>query len=128
LKIIRGNFFCFFIKCNKLKPDPAINNNIIREVLQTETYPEIVLTSSSVKKQEADYLVAGQLVVHGQTREIAFSVSNENKSLYVVDVSLRLPDFGITPFSALFGAIRIKPDVLVHIEIPAEYVPEKALA
>ena len=111
-----------------LQDKDDINNNIIREVLQTETYPEIVLSSLSVKKQQADYLVTGQLVVHGQTREISFSVSKENKSRYVVDVSLHLPDFGITPFSALFGTIRIKPDVLVHIEIPAEHVPEEALA
>ena len=110
-----------------LRDRDDINNNIIREVLQTETYPEIVLISSSVKKQEADYLVTGQLVVHGQTREISFGVRKDNKSRYVVDVSLHLPDFGITPFSALFGTIRIKPDVLVHIEIPAEHVPEEAL-
>jgi len=111
-----------------LRDKDDINNNIIREVLQTEAYPEIVLVSSSVQKQETDYLVAGQLTVHGHTREISFNVRKENRSWYVVDVSLHLPDFGITPFSALFGAIRIKPDILVHIEIPAEHVPEKAVA
>jgi len=105
-----------------------INSNIIREVLQTDTFPEILLISSAIKKQGADYLVAGRLVMHGQTREISFNVRKENQSRYVVDFNLHLPDFGITPFSALFGAIRIKPDVLVHIEIPAEYVPEDALA
>lgn len=105
-----------------------INNNIIREVLHTEAYPEIVLTSSSVKKREADYLIAGQLTLHGHTREISFTVRKEKSRCFVVDVSLLLPDFGITPFSALFGAIRIRPDILVHIEIPAEDVPEQALA
>jgi len=105
-----------------------ISNTIIREVLQTETYPEIVLVSSSVKRRETDYLIAGQLTVHGHTREISFNVRKESRSWYVVDVSLHLPDFGITPFSALLGAIRIKPDILVHIEIPSEYVPEKAAA
>ncbi len=102
-------------------------NNIIREVLQTEAYPEIVLTSSSIKKKEADYLVTGRLVLHGQTRDISFVVRKEDKSRYIVDVGLHLPDFGITPFSALFGAIRIKPDILIHIEIPAEYVQEESI-
>jgi hypothetical protein len=105
-----------------------INNNIIREVLQTGTYPEIVLLSSSVIKQEADYLVTGQLSLHGQTRGISFAVRQENKRQYVVDVILHLPDFGIVPFSALFGAIRIKPDILVHITIPADHVPDEVLA
>ncbi|MBI5075553.1 MAG: YceI family protein [Nitrospirae bacterium] len=111
-----------------LRDKDDINNNIIREVLQAETYPEIALTSSSIKKHDGDYLVTGQLIVHGQAREISLNVRKESRSRYVVDVSLHLPDFGITPFSALFGAIRIKPDILVHIEIPAEHVPEKALA
>jgi hypothetical protein len=111
-----------------LKDKDEINNNIIREVLHTKTYPEIVLTSSSIKKQNGDYLVAGQITLHGHTRELSFKVRKEIKNRYVADVNLHLPDFGITPFSALFGAIRIKPDILVHIEIPAEYVSEEALA
>jgi hypothetical protein len=111
-----------------LREQDDINNNIIREVLHTDVYPEILLLSSSVKKQEADYLVTGQLVLHGQMREISFVVMKENERQYVSDVSLHLPDFGIKPFSALFGAIRIKPDILIHIVIPAEHVPEEALA
>ena len=111
-----------------LRDKDDINSNIIRKVLQVEIYSEILLISSSVKKQETDYLVAGQLFVHGQRREISFGARKDNKSRLVVDISLHLPDFGITPFSALFGTIRIKPDVLVHIEIPAEHVPEEALA
>jgi len=103
-----------------------INNNIIREVLHTDLYPEILLLSSVVNKQESDYLVTGQLVLHGQTREISFVVRKENKRQYVADVSLHLPDFGIAPYSTLFGAIRIKPDILIHIVIPAEHVPDEA--
>ncbi len=111
-----------------LRDREDIDKNIIREVLQTETYPEILLLSSSVKSQEADYFVAGELVLRGLTRELSFVVRKENESQHVVDVSLHLPDFGIKPFSALFGAIRIKPDILVHIEIPANLVPKEALA
>jgi len=111
-----------------LREQDDINNNIIREVLHTDLYPEILLLSSLVKKKESDYLVTGQLALRGQTREISFVVRKENEKQYVSDVSLHLPDFGITPFSALFGAIRIKADILIHIGIPAEYVPEEAFA
>ena len=111
-----------------LREQDDINNNIIREVLHTDLYPEIVLISSAVSKQDSDYLVTGKLVLHGQTREISFVVRKEDKRQYVADVCLHLPDFGIVPFSTLFGAIRIKPDVLIHIVIPAEHVPDEALA
>lgn len=110
-----------------LREQDDINKNIIREVLHTDIYPEILLYSLSVKKQEVDYIITGQLILHGQTREISFVVRKENERQYVSDVSLHLPDFGITPFSALFGAIRIKPDILIHIVIPAEHVPEGPL-
>jgi hypothetical protein len=105
-----------------------INTNIIREVLQTDTYPDITLLSSSVRKQQTGYLVTAHLGLHGQMRQISFAVRKANQKEYVADVSLHLPDFGITPYSTLFGAIRIKPDVLIHIVIPAEYVPEETLA
>ncbi len=111
-----------------LRERDDINSNIVRKVLKTDIYPEIVLISSSVRRQEADYHVTGRLLLHGQTREISFVVRKENEKQYVSDVSLHLPDFGIKPYSALFGAIRIKPDILIHIVIPAEHAPEEALA
>jgi hypothetical protein len=103
-----------------------INKSIITEVLDAENYPVIDLVSSSVRKDDWQYLVRGDLTVNGEKREISFTVRKEDGSHYVTDVILHLPDFGIKPFSALFGAVKIKPDILIHISIPAERIEVEA--
>jgi hypothetical protein len=104
-----------------------IYNRMIREVLHTETYPESVLLSSSVRKEGTDFLVSGTLSLQGQKREISFVVKRAEGERYVADVRLHLPDFGIAPYSALLGAIRVKADILIHIEIPADHIAEESL-
>jgi hypothetical protein len=105
-----------------------IDNNIIKEVLHTDKYPDSKLFSSSVKKEGENYLVKADLILAGRKQEISFDVRKEDNKQYVAEVRLRLPDFGIKPFSALLGAIKIKPDILVHIEIPADRLSEEELA
>ncbi len=94
-----------------------INRNIIRDVLDTGRYKEILLRSSSVTKEDSGYSVKASLTVHGVTRDISFTVKPVGGQ-YVADVRLSLPDFGIRPFAALFGAVRIRPDILIRVKIP----------
>jgi hypothetical protein len=102
-----------------------IDNNIIRDVLHADKYPDSMLLSSSVKKERENYLVKADLTLAGRKKEISFEVRKEDSQRYSADVRLNLPDFGITPFSAFFGAIRIKPHILIHIEIPANGITEE---
>lgn len=105
-----------------------INNSVIRNILKTDKYPVVTLVSSSVSKDDSQYLVRGGLTVQGRTREISFAVRKEDGTHYVADVSLHLPDFGIKPFSAFFGAVRIKPDILIHIRIPTANIGVESLS
>ncbi len=111
-----------------LRDRDEINKRIITEVLNTEKHPVIDLVSSSVRKDGSQYLVRGGLTVNGEKREISFTVRKEDGAHYVTDVSLHLPDFGIKPFSALFGAVRLKPDILIHISIPADRIEAQILS
>jgi hypothetical protein len=94
-----------------------INRSIIRDVLDTGTYKDIFLKSSSVTRENSTYLVKAALTVHGIERDITFNVKPVAKQ-YVADVLLSLPDFGIKPFAVLFGAVRIRPGVLIRVMIP----------
>ena len=104
-----------------------IDNNIIKDVLHSDKYPDSILLSSSVKKDGVNYLLKADLTLAGRKQEISFEVRKEDGTRYATDVRLQLPDFGIKPFSALFGAIKIKPDILVHIEIPTDSISEESL-
>jgi hypothetical protein len=94
-----------------------INRNIARDVLESEKYGEILLKSTSVSRQDSTYLVKADLTAHGATREISFTVKPE-EGRYVADVPLHLPDFGVKPFTAFFGAVKIRPDILIRVTIP----------
>lgn len=94
-----------------------IDKNIIKKVLDTDTFKDIVLDSSSVTKGNSSYNVRAVLTLHGRTREISLPVRKED-NYHIADFWLHLPDFGIKPFSALFGMIKIKPDILVRVMIP----------
>jgi hypothetical protein len=94
-----------------------INRSITRDVLDTGTYKDILLKSSSVTKENSTYIVKAALTVRGTTRDIFFNVRPVAKQ-YVADVRLNLPDFGIKPFTALFGAVKIRPAILIRVMIP----------
>jgi polyisoprenoid-binding protein YceI len=94
-----------------------IDEAIGRKVLETNTYKDIVMVSSSVMREDSTYKIGADLTLHGRTREISFTVRKED-GRYIADFWLHLPDFGIQPFSTLFGMIRIKPDILVDVIIP----------
>ncbi len=95
-----------------------IDDNIIKGVLEAGKYEEIRFVSSNIGKKEPGYQVEGELVLHSATRRISFAASKE-EAYYVSDVRLHLPDFGIKPFSAAWGTMRVKPDVLVRVRLPA---------
>lgn len=105
---------------DRLKEDEKkeIDRNIFVDVLQAAFFREISLKSSSVTKEDTSYNVDATLNLHGKEKQIYFTVKDEGENLSA-DIWLHLPDFGIKPFSALFGTLRIKPDVLIRIKIPS---------
>ena len=39
---------------------------------------------------------------------------------WVAEVLLHQPDFGVKPYSAMLGTLKIKPDVRVRVSVPAD--------
>ena len=96
-----------------------IAENIADDVLHTKKHLEIKFVSTSVDEDESGsgYRVKGRLTMCGQTHEIAF-VSRSDGEGQVAEIRLHQPTWGIKPFSAMLGAIKIKPDVLVRVALP----------
>jgi polyisoprenoid-binding protein YceI len=96
-----------------------IHNHIVKDVLHSAEFPEVRFESSSVEAADNGFRVEGSLTLHGRTRPVSADVRAEGDR-WVTDISLHQPDFGIKPFRALFGTIRIKPDVRVHLSCAAD--------
>ena len=94
-----------------------IERIMIRDVLDGHRYKEFLLTSSLITKDESTYSVKALLALHGTEREITFTAKNGGE-YYLAEVHIHLPDYGIKPFSALFGAIKIKSDILIRVRVP----------
>ena len=94
-----------------------IEDNVRRQVLASGRFPEIGFVSSEVVENEAGGgRVIGALSLCGRSRAIAFVVEavGENR---IAEVRLHQPDFGIRPYSAMLGTLRIKPEVLVRVTV-----------
>lgn len=92
-----------------------IQNNIRKEVLNSAKFASILFESTHV----SETAVSGKLTLHGVTREVRLAVSVEGQRR-VGELRLDQRDFGIKPYSALLGALKIQPEVLARISIPLQ--------
>jgi len=67
------------------------------------------------------YRVEGRLTLHGTERGITLLARRRGERLEA-EVSLHQPDFGIRPFKAFGGALKVRPDVVVRVSLP-DYRP-----
>ncbi|MCB9659648.1 MAG: YceI family protein [Sandaracinaceae bacterium] len=91
--------------------------NISDDVLNSRRHPTITFESSSVREQGSTRTVSGNLTLNGQTRSVSATIREEGAN-WVTDVTLQQPDFGIKPYKALGGALKVKPEVRVSVRVP----------
>lgn len=93
-----------------------IEGNIVKDVLVTKKHKEIRFRSTSVKETGNGYRVSGNLEIKGTSRDVAFDMKSVGDEL---EGKLRIhqPDFGVKPYSAMLGALKIKPDVDVILRV-----------
>ncbi|WP_242355546.1 MULTISPECIES: YceI family protein [unclassified Anaeromyxobacter] len=97
-----------------------IEEAIAATVLRARRFPDIRFASTGVSRRDGGgYDVRGALTLVGVTRPIEVAVSRDGERL-VAEVPLHQPAFGVRPYSAMLGTLRVKPDVLVRLSVPAE--------
>jgi polyisoprenoid-binding protein YceI len=91
-----------------------IEANIQKDVLDAKSHPKVSFASKQVS---AGGQVTGTLTLHGSSKEISFGIQKQNGKA-VAEVKLNQPDFGIKPFSAMLGTLKIKPELTVRLTVP----------
>jgi polyisoprenoid-binding protein YceI len=106
-----------------------MEQTVREQVLEIAKYPEIVFVSSNIsvtKLAEGRYRarVIGDLTFHGATQKnlwITPEVTVSGESLSAKGMfSLKQTDFGIKPFSAAAGTIKLKNELKFSFDIAAE--------
>jgi hypothetical protein len=91
-----------------------IEATIVRDVLDAARFPEIRFTSSGVAEEAGGLRVTGTLALHGHERTLVLPVRAEGDR-FVAETVVHQPDFGIRPYAAMLGTLRVKPDVTVRV-------------
>lgn len=85
-----------------------IEQNAAKDVLVAKKFPLIEFNATRVTDTE----VVGQLTLHGQTHEVR-GRRNGTSAEFGVDQR----QFGIKPFSAMLGALKVKNEVTVRVRL-----------
>lgn len=96
-----------------------IYDSATKDVLRVRKHPEIRFESTEVASRGDGYSVEGQLQLYGRSRAIHANVRAEGDR-WVTEVTIHQPDFGIKPYTAALGALKVKPDVRVRVSVPRE--------
>jgi polyisoprenoid-binding protein YceI len=92
------------------KDRKKIAKNMEEDVLHTSKFPELKFASTSVSGSAPNFNVAGEMTVRGTTRPVNVAL-NVNGTQVSGTTSISQKDFGIKPFSAMMGAIKLRDDV-----------------
>jgi polyisoprenoid-binding protein YceI len=94
-----------------------IERSAADEVLAARRFPTIEFRSTRVARDGERARIDGTLTLHGHSRELTFEATADDAA-WSAEVRLDQRDFGIKPYAALLGALRVKPDVVVRIRVP----------
>jgi hypothetical protein len=95
-----------------------IEKTLTGDVLDVRRYPEIRYEATATPSPDGTgFRIAGELTLQGRRRAVALQARPQHGRLHA-EATLHQPDFGIQPYSALLGALKIRPDVTVRISLP----------
>jgi len=99
-----------------------IEKSIVSDVLHPRKHRSIEFRSSEVAPEGDGYRVKGELDLHGVTRSISAKVKLSGGH-WSAQVTIDQPAYGIEPFSAMLGTLKVKPKVRVRISLPDGALP-----
>lgn len=99
-----------------------IEKNVHQDVLASARFPEARFVSTTVTATADGFTVRGTLTLHGRSAELTAPVRRDGRR-YLATVTLRPSQFGIKPYTAALGALKVRDEVTVTLSVP---IPEPA--
>ncbi len=94
-----------------------ILGNLVDTVLTARAHPAVTFRGQWKDEPEGELSVAGDLTLRGVTRPVRGAVRRVGERL-VAEFVLRPSQWGIVPFVALLGALRVRDEVRVEVSLP----------
>ncbi|MFO0794510.1 MAG: YceI family protein [Candidatus Brocadiaceae bacterium] len=106
----------------KDKDKADIEDAIVKDVLHPAKYPLILFLSKNIQAVGDVYYAKGELTLHGVTRPVEFDFRITNGADLKGRVVLPQKDYGIKPYKALLGTLKVKNEVDVGFELSLSQV------
>jgi polyisoprenoid-binding protein YceI len=86
--------------------------------LDTGRYPEASFSATSFAEDAAGGgAIDGTLTLHGQSRPLRLQVTNTGDGQYRATATVVQSQFGIKPYSGMFGALKLRDDVELEVTV-----------
>jgi polyisoprenoid-binding protein YceI len=95
----------------------TIEDTIRNDVLETRRFRSIAFEGKEERNGEARS-VRGTLTLHATARPIRIDLQRRD-TRWVGTIELDQREFGITPYRAMLGTLRIQPRVRIELSLPA---------
>lgn len=95
-----------------------IAEQIADEVLHASEHPKALFVSRSMtRRPDGGYSITGDLTLHGVSKPLQVETRLADGAQQAT-VELHQPDYGVTPFKAMMGTLKVKPGVIVQLRVP----------
>jgi polyisoprenoid-binding protein YceI len=100
--------------------DRADIRKTLRDILGSETHPQVMFISTSVTRSVASVTVEGDLTIRGETQPVVIDAEITDDRVHG-SATLAQTRWGIKPYSAFLGALKLADEV--GVELDAALVP-----
>ncbi len=90
-----------------------IDNHVSMEVLHPARFSELRFEGCRLSPTH----VRGSLTLHGQIHELDVALSQSGEH-WLAEAHLDQRIWGIRPYSAVMGALKVRPEILVQVRVP----------
>lgn len=106
------------------KDKQKIETTIKNDILRARAHSSITFSSTEVRPSGSGYRLSGVLDLHGVKRTLSCDVQLI-EGVFTADVTLQQTDFGITPYSVMLGALRVRNDIRVVVQVASKHLLQK---
>ncbi len=89
-----------------------------RKVLSATAHPEATFSAASFRADSGGGgVITGTLTLAGRSRPLRLEVSRQAPARYQATASVAQTDFGIRPYSAFLGSLKVRDQVGIRVEV-----------
>jgi polyisoprenoid-binding protein YceI len=88
-----------------------------RKVLGTDRHPEATFSAGAFEQANGGGVIAGNLNLAGTTRPVRLEINQSGPDRYRATTTVRQTQFGIKPYSAFLGSLKVRDAVDVEIDV-----------